>query len=330
VRAQFDLGVDGFALTSLTLDGNDAVAGPSMLPTDYRDQGGLWRLGNEMPGCTLDATPRASGPVAVTVLESTPLQVRVSFTASSYSVEASLAAGVDGLDLAVTTGAAQGTTRTVSLALAAGPDAALETSSPAGWQARPAQHVFDPTFFPAVSWAQVGSVAVLLRQSTGVRMSTPGLLELMVARDARSEQCDIMGGTGSDTGSHRIEWRMVTATTPAAAEVAAQAFARPLDALLVGTAQGSSASLAPSASLASVSGEAVLSAIKPAERGAGVIVRALLLPGPGQLQLGSSLAGAKLELVDLAERDVQSLGTAGATVRLDPAGTGSIVGLRLH
>jgi alpha-mannosidase len=122
----------------------------------------------------------------------------------------------------------------------------------------------------------------------------------------------------------------VTATTPAAAEVAAQAFARPLDALLVGTAQGSSASLAPSASLASVSGEAVLSAIKPAERGAGVIVRALLLPGPGQLQLGSSLAGAKLELVDLAERDVQSLGTAGATVRLDPAGTGSIVGLRLH
>jgi hypothetical protein len=330
VRAQFDLSADGFALTALSLDGADVVEGPSMLPNDYRDQGGLWRLGNEMAGCTLDATPRVPGPASFTVLESTPLQVRVSFAASTYTLEASLAAGVDGLDVAVTTGAAEGTTRTFSLSLADSGDDALKTSSPAGWQVRPAQHVFDPTFFPAVSWAQVGGVAVLLRQSTGVRMSTPGALELMVARDARAEQCDVMGGTGSDASTHRIEWRLSPASTPASAETAAQVFARPLDALLVGTAQAAGPSLPPVSSLASVSGQAVISAIKPADRGGGVIVRALLLPGPGQLQLGPSLVGSKLEQVDLTERNVQSLGTAGATIPLDAAGTGSIVGLRLY
>ncbi len=171
---------------------------------------------------------------------------------------------------------------------------------------------------------------MLLRQSTGVRLSTPGALELMVARDARSEQCDVMGGTGSDTASHRIEWRLSPASTPADAEIATQAFARPLDALLVGNARSPGAALPSISSLASVSGQAVISAIKPAERGGGVIVRALLLPGPGQLQLGSSLAFAKIEQVDLVERDVRSLGAAGNTVPLDAAGTGSIVGLRLH
>jgi len=124
--------------------------------------------------------------------------------------------------------------------------------------------------------------------------------------------------------------RLSPASTPADAETAAQAFARPLDALLVGNARSPGAALPPVSSLASVSGQAVISAIKPAERGAGVIVRALLLPGPGQLQLGPSLAFAKVEQVDLVERDVRSLAAAGTTVPLDAAGTGSIVGLRLH
>ena len=61
---------------------------------------------------------------------------------------------------------------------------------------------------PAVEWVEVAGWAVLLRQSTGVRMSTPGDVELMAARDARAEKCDAEGGSGSDAGKHRFEWRI--------------------------------------------------------------------------------------------------------------------------
>ena len=330
VKAQFDDGGSGFELTSLTVDGLKAVAAPSITLNDYDDQGGLWRLGNEMAGCSLTPRPHPAGATAVQVLESTPLVARVAFVGPAATIEASLAAGAGGLDIAVTTGAAKGTTRTVSFALEASRDALLTTSSPAGWQVRPAQHVFDPSFFPAVEWAQVGGWAILLRQSTGVRMSAPGAIELMAARDARSEQCDVMGGTGSDTGVHRIEWRVAAAAAIADAERAAQAYGRPVDLMLVGLAQATTTDLPQQESLASVDGDAVVSAIKPAERGEGVVVRTLLMPGPGQLHLSAAFVGKQASVVDLAERDTRALGAAGETISLGPPTFGSIAGVRLR
>jgi hypothetical protein len=331
VRAQLDTGAAGFALTSLIIDGVEGLAGPSMTATDYQDDGGLWRLGNEMgTGCTLTPLSPPSQPTTVQVLESTALEVRASFVAPTYTLEASLGAGANALDVAVTTGAAQATTRTVSVAFAASPGATMTTSSPAGWQSRPEQHVFDPTFFPAVAWAQTGGWAVLLRQSTGVRMSTPGQMELMAARDARSEQCDVMGGTGSDPDPHRIEWRIARAASVADAERAAQAYDRPLDLEPGSIEQASTTDLAPQASLASIDGEAVISAVKPADRGVGVILRVLLMPGPAQVHLASSLAGRQVSVVDLAERDLPTPVGTGNTIPLDAAVYGAIASLRLR
>ena len=331
VRAELDAGTGGFALTSLTIDGVEGLAGPSMTANDYADDGGLWRLGNEMgTGCSLTPMPAPARPATVQVLESTALEARVAFVAATYTLEASLGAGAAGLDVAVTTGAAQATTRTVSLAFAASPGAVMTTSSPAGWQTRPGEHVFDPTFFPAVAWAQTSGWTVLLRQSTGVRMSTPGQMELMAARDARNEQCDVMGGTGTDPDAHRIEWRIARAASVADAERAAQAYDRPLDLELGPTQPGSTSDLPTQASLASVDGEAVISAIKPADRGDGVILRVLLMPGPAQVHLASSLAGRQVSVVDLAERDLPTPVTTADTIPLTPAVYGSIVGLRLR
>lgn len=331
VRAQLDAGAAGFALTSLRIDGTEGIAAPSVTVSDYQDDGGLWRLGNEMgPGCQLSPMPAPSLPTAVQVIESTALEADVAFVGATFTIEVSLGAGASGLDLAVTTGAAQATTRTVSLSLATPSTAPLSTSSPAGWQTRAPAHVFDPTFYPAVGWAQVGGWAVLLRQSTGVRMSTPGIVELMAARDARTEQCDLMGGTGSDPGLHRIEWRLERAATVADAERAAQAFDRPLDLLFEWPTQAATTDLAPQVSLASIEGDAVISAIKPADRGAGVVLRALLLPGPATVSLSQMLAGRQLTVVDLAERDGAPLGAAGPTLALDTATYGSIPGFRLQ
>jgi hypothetical protein len=281
------------------------------------------------PSCTLSPLQTPSLPTTVQVIESTALEAHVAFAAPTYTLEVSLGAGASGLDVAVTTGAAESTTRTVSIAFAASPGAAMTTSSPAGWQNRPEQHVFDPTFFPAVAWAQIDGWAVLLRQSTGVRMSTPGQMELMAARDARSEQCDVMGGTGSDPDQHRIEWRIARAASVADAERAAQAFDRPLDLELGPTLQATTTDLPAQASLASIDGEAVISAIKPADRGDGVILRVLLMPGPAALHL-SSLAGKQVSVVDLAERDLPTPVSTGDAIPLDPAVYGPIVTLRLR
>jgi hypothetical protein len=331
VRAELDAVAGGFALTSLTIDAVEGMAGPSLTVNDYQDDGGLWRLGNEMgSACTLAPLQAPAWPSTVQVLESTALEVRVAFVAPTYTLEASLGAGASGLDVAVTTAAAQATTRTVSLAFTAGAGEPMTTSSPAGWQSRPEQHVFAPTFFPAVAWAQIDGWAVLLRQSTGVRMTTAGQMELMAARDARSEQCDVMGGTGSDPDAHRIEWRIARAASVADAERAAQAYDRPIDLELGSTQQASTTDLPTQASLASVDGEAVISAIKPADRGAGVILRVLLMPGPAEIHLASSLAGRQVSVVDLAERDLPTPVTPGDTVALDPAVYGAIANLRLR
>jgi hypothetical protein len=330
VQATFTQGSGGFALTSLLLAGKETIAGPSGLFTDYADMGGLWRLGNEMSGCSLTPMPAGSVAETVEVVDTPGLQARVVFHGPTADREAALAAGATGLSFAVTTGAAMGTTRTVSFSFAVPQSASLVTSEPAGFEKRPAEKLYTPTFWSAVGWAQVDSVAVLLRQSTGVRMSTPGQVELMAVRDARVEMCDLEGGTGSDTGTHRIEWLLVPASTPAAAEQLAQGYDRPLDLEAVPLTQGPTTDLPAESSLLSASGAGIVSALKPADRGGGVILRVLLMPGPVTVSLPPALQGKAMTVVDLAERDGMALGTSGATLVLDQKTFGAIASVRLE
>ena len=330
VTATWSDGGSGFVLTSLLLGGKETIAAGSVVLNDYADQGGLWRLGNEMNGCSL--TPMAPPPPAETVevIEADGVFADVVFHGADADREASLAAGAIGLDLAVTTGAAMATTRTVSFSLAVPAGAVLTTSEPAGSAARVAERIYTPTFWPAVGWAEVGDTAILLRQSTGVRMSTPGAVELMAARDARQEQCDVEGGDGSDTGTHRIEWRIQPASTAAEAEQVSQAFNRPIDLEVVPLAQAATLDLPAATSLLGVSGDGIVSALKPADRGGGVILRAVLMPGPVTVTLPASLAGKQMTRVDVAERDGTSLGTAGTSLVLDPKTFGAIASVRLQ
>ncbi len=329
VRAEWDATGGVFALTSLAIDNVETLAGPSMVVHDYQDTGGLWRTGNEMEGCVLSPMPTPSDADTVQVLENGSLGVRVAFVSQSSTREASLGAGATGLSVAIVTGAAQSTTRTVAFSLA-GTGAPLRTSSAAGFAERPLQRVYTPTFWPAVAWAEYAGTAILLRQSTGVTMSAQGAVELMAARDARSEQCDVLGGTGSDPGTHRIEWRIERAASPAQAEVLAQAFDRPIDLELVTTAQAQTTDLPAELSLLGVSGEGIVSALKPATRGDGIVMRVLPMPGPVHVQLGAALVGKAMTTVDLAERDGKDLGVAPVMVDFDQPTFGAIASVRLH
>ncbi len=330
VRVEAKRREGSFALTSVRLDGVEALAGDSFALRDYDDDGGLWRLGHEMPGCALTERAPTATSDAVRVVERSAYRVRVALDAESSTREIALDVGALGPELAVTTGAAPGTTRTVVFAFATADDATLRTSGPGGYATHPLERVYAPTFWPAVAWASFGPVAVLLGQSTGVRAAATGEIEWMLARDARAEKCDMEGGTGTDTRLHRIVWRLERAASPAEADRAAQDFDRPVRLVRVGLAQGEALDLAPTASLASVEGDAVISTIKPAERGEGAIVRALLLPGPATLRLAPALGGAEVVASDLTERDSASLGARSDAIALDRASRGSIVTLRVR
>lgn len=185
--------------------------------------------------------------------------------------------------------------------------------------------MYTPTFWAAVDFAQVGSWAVLLRQSTGVRMDTPGELELMAARDARQEACDLEGGSGSDSGTHRIEWRIVPAADAVAAAIAAQAFDRPIE---LSAVTGVGSGLPPSGGLITVDG-GLVSAIKPADRGVGNVVRVVALGGMVTIHMSTWLSHATATAVDLAERNLGALAVRGDDLVFDPA-AGSIASVRLQ
>ncbi len=295
VRAEWSRAGD-FALTSLVVDGTEALSNRSFTVTDYTDQGGLWRLGNEMPGCALTAIAPSSSDAAgetVEVLDCSRLSARVAFVSATAVREARLDAGEAGLQLALTTSAQQMTTRTATFRFAAGASPPLRTSLAGGFAERPAERVYTPTFWPVVEWLSVGNWAVLVRQSTGARLSDSGEVELMAVRDARSEQCDIEGGTGTDTDTHRLEWYVTSAANPATAAAAAQGFNRAVVVRRIAGSASATADLAVEDSLLSVEGPGLVTAIKPAERGDGVIVRALLQPGPITLHLSPALAALK-------------------------------------
>jgi hypothetical protein len=333
VRAEWRR-ADGWALAVLQIDGADALADRSFTVGDYADQGGLWRLGNEMDGCTLTPLAPPDGEAAgetVQVLDRSRLSARVAFVGPSATREARLDAGDAGLQLALTTAARMATTRTATFRFAVAADAPLRTSLAGGFAERVPSRVYTPTFWPAVEWVSVGPWAILLRQSTGARLSASGEAELMAARDARSEHCDLEGGMGSDPGSHRIEWVVTRADDPAAATRAAQAFNRPPLVARASAASGA-ADLPVQGSLAGVDadGAGVITALKPAERGGGVILRALLLPGPLTVHLGPALAGRARTRTDAVERDLEPLDGVGDTLVLDRERFGAIATVRLR
>ena len=326
VRAVWHRDKGRFTLNSVQFAGVEAIAAPSMLVTDYLDSGGLWRLGHEMVNCQFTPLPPAEAATqTVELVQNSPLMAKVRFVSADVTFEVSLGAGDSGLGLAVEMGASEGLTRSISLHVHAPADAQLWTSTPFGAVSHLPSKLFAPTFWPAVHWLKAGQWALALQQASGVRMDKPGDLELLAARDARSEQCDVMGGTGTDTGKHRFAWRMQRADSLVAAELAGQGFNRPVHVVAVPPAPAEQGGLPASASLASVTGDAVIAAIKPAEQAAGSVVRVLLLGDSASFKPGGVLEGRNWERVDLVERALGPLALSAGAATLQRKQLGAVV-----
>jgi hypothetical protein len=281
-----------------------------------------------MAGCALASLDPSAGVDEVT-FDLSALRVRVVFSSADSVREATLDAGSVGLDLALTTSAtAAGTTRTVRFGFGAATPRL--TSQAAGFVEHDVEHVYTPTFWPAVDWVSAGPWGILLRQSTGVRFSQDGTVELLAVRDARSERCDVEGGTGSDPTAHRLEWRIVAVSDAGSAMRLAQAYNRPLEVAIVpGPSAAASSPLPAEQSLLSLDGAGVVTALKPADRGEGAIARVLLAPGPATLRFDGPLRDRSVSSSDLVERDGAPLGNA-ALVPLDSTMGGPLLTVRVH
>ncbi len=291
-------------LRSLTLDGRESLAAPSLDIRAYDDQGGLYRIGSETRGCRFTLVEPPAGDVTVTVGERGPARSTVRIQRGTVVLTLGVTAGTSRLDVDVDSAALRGQTYTLHVATAAS-GATGWFDEPAGLVSRPSRGLFEPTFWSAVrgfdlARADRSGFAVLSSVSTGVRYGDDGSIDLMVSRNAYTERCDILGASGYEAVHDTL--RFALRPHGAAIDLLAEALAT-LDAPAV-QARGL-VSGAVEGSLLGLDGSGfVVSAGKRAERGDGAVVR-LQRTAPGATLMVTSglLPATALSRTDLLERD---------------------------
>lgn len=311
-------------LSSLTLGGVEQLAAPSLGLEHWHDEGGLYRIGSETNGCHFDDLGALGGAVSVDVVESGPARARVHVVRGDASLELRLVAGLGRLDLDLSVSAATGESVTLELhTIAAGARARFVHGG--GTIERPAMSLFAPSFWPVVRALDLArddgsGFALLPRFSTGAAWSSDGSLSVLVARNAPAEHCDILGEDGTEI----VHAALALALEPHASAIDPLAEAMAL--LDAPAAQIGMGTQALPISLVDLGGSGwVLSALKHAERGPGVVLRVERTTSTGTLTWAPSLLGVTSAMrTDLLERDGAlvtsplALDAALVTLRLTP------------
>jgi len=253
----------------------------------YQDQGGLYRFGNELAGCTLAPQGAAEGsPSDAQVLESGPLRVRlraqVTLAGLSFSKEYALVAGEPFLRMTSSGSAPAGASVMVHFSLA-GPIDDLLHGTPYHWT----RHATGRAPWPGLGFEATHDFVVAER--TGAAQAavfhagvpawaaeTAGLLVGALWRNAMVEQCDFYGAEGTDPDVHTALYALRVPSgidPPESGRLAREAlgFATPLRAALAGT----SGPLPETLSLATASPEqAIITAAKARTvDGSGLLLR---------------------------------------------------------
>jgi hypothetical protein len=291
----------GWALDSLKANGVEALGGSSLEWVRYTDSGGLYRIGAETPEC---ASAKFSPDVRLRAqaLEVIEGGVKLTATLDGKPLVLELTGNSDRLRVKATGSSARGTTTVLRIAVAE-PGESVRMGVAGGSVGRPLSRGFDPTFWPAVRYAAHGRAVLSLGFSTGVHATASGALEWIAFRNANDEKpCTSLGAEGTDDS---VTTEVVELGIAGEDEIARSiALSRPLIRVLQPAHGGD---LASTGRLITIEG-AVATAIKPAERGDGLIVHLL---GKGTLTPGA-LPWTSSSPVDWLERDAE----AGTAVRL--------------
>jgi alpha-mannosidase len=268
----------------------------------YDDQGGLYRFGNEMDGCTL--VPHADDPrqgQPAEILESGPLRVRVRapllLAGQPFETIYTLVAGEPFLRMHATGAAPTKTSVMVHFPLAGQLDA-LVHGTPYHWDRKSLERApwgvsFEATHdFLVAELAGSPQAAIYHSGVPAWAARHDGLLIGTLWRNAHIEQCDFFGGIGSDADAHSVDYalRVPTGIAPPESGQAlreALSFATPLFARVVGR----SGLLPPEQSLASASPPtAILTAAKSATAAPQALVLRVYQPTNAPLEV--ELTGA--------------------------------------
>ena len=270
----------GWYLASLQAgDDDELLDGDSLEWIRYDDTGGLWRIGSEMDGCDF-AVAAVLRPDTLEVIESGPARALVRLTFADevepLAMDVIAHAGGDQLYIVATGSTPRESTTTLRIR-PRGTDDRLQMGVVGGVADRALEKRFDPTYWPAVTWVAQGSTVVHLWAATGVHGSDDGALEWMVLRNANSEiPCDMLGGIGHDDDVHTLNFSIGAlgdSLDPARETGRSIAMTRPMIAVPTDRHAGQ---LPDTGRLLTVEGDGVVpTAIKPADRGDGIVVHLL-------------------------------------------------------
>lgn len=346
-HAVFDEAAGG-GLTSLTtLDGTSLLTAGSLTATAHRDRGGLWRMGMEFPGGAWDAvdsTRHHHGDVRVEIVDG-GARVHVTTTLDRRPVHLVVVFSNTDDTVLVHTRVVARLWRTVTLELHHGVDTdSLTMDQPGGAVVRPLQRRYDPTFWPFHSWVIVDdatradrSMTLATAVPTALHAGPSRLVEVVVARNAPRELAwgiiPLLGPAaghepGFQTGDLAVRFRQgpSNASTGRALQRLVDRFTgRPdPDRRVVRVAiDAPGDDVAADGSAADVTVE--VTAVKPAQRGEGTIVRLRRVgvpdagaPPMARLELADDLATeiVSARRCDALERDHTVLEVDHGLVRL--------------
>ena len=303
----------------------------------YRDSGGLWRMGHEFNGGSFRELARASEQPAHLEIDegegSLHVACEVKLDGLPIRREYRFEAGSPRIHFQVEGRAAE--RRTVTVRFCTGLAArSLAMDQPGGVVVRPLQKVYDPTFWPMhhVLHVQDGvdglGLAVSVRRPAAAACRPDGSLELVALRNATRERAfGLMPilctpASGHEHSSYAFQyslwftpagdWR-ANGVTPVVRGVDGGprdgGSRRDLDAWM-------------SSLVVSDRDDVYVTAVKPASRGEGWIVRlqTYTVPGPAvALTLPGRDVGAAF-LCDARERDLETLEVRGGAVHLTMPG----------
>lgn len=297
----------------------------------YKDRGGLWRMGHEFKGGMFKEAGRASDhpahldcheldgalEISCTVnLDGCDIIRRMRFRGDSPFINMS----VEGM-------AARGRTVCVRYETGLSPDV-LSMDVPGGPVVRPLKKYYDPTFWLAQRFVHAqdrtsgAGIAVLAALPVAMSCGTGGRMELVALRNALREKLygvipiSAMPVTGRENSSFRFEYTLLFTESGGWRENGIDVLSLARD---ESDSEGIASLRALLKELVTIDSEGVVvSAVKPASRGEGVIVRLMTYTGAG------SPASIKMQgcnvvdayLCDARERDLNHLDVEGGIVRL--------------
>jgi hypothetical protein len=321
----------GGCLTSFVVDGVEHLAGPANDLVAYRDSGGLWRLGHEYRGGRFREVDRASHHQAHVraALRDGLLEVRVESTLMGrpFTRWMWLRAGSPIVRLRLEGAAATRITVTCRFPTVATADA-LTMDVPGGVVTRPARKLYDPTFWPARTFAHLqdpatGRGAAAFLGGPAAVGVVGGALEWIAARNAPKEQAfgflPILSHPIGGTCHERQVLDYGVWLTPAggvlenrlpqvARLVLRDAFVAPGSADLEALADTLVGCDHP---------DVLVGAVKPAARGPGVVVRLeKFSPHAALAGLQAARPITAAWLCDARERDLKALPVTGGRVEV--------------